>query len=65
VIREGNGRDKIADFKIGSDLIGLAEGLEIDDLTLSGNKIEFGNDLLATLDGVNTSNLTESDFTVI
>jgi ELWxxDGT repeat protein len=65
VIREGNSRDKIVDFKLGSDLIGLADGLEFEDLTLSDNKIKFGNDWLATLDGIKTSNLTESDFTAI
>jgi Ca2+-binding RTX toxin-like protein len=65
VIRNGDGSDSLVDFRLGSDTIGLSGGLEFDDLTRSGNTIRSGNELLATLIGVNTANLTEANFTSI
>jgi ELWxxDGT repeat protein len=64
-IKSGNGSESIADFKLGKDLIGLTGELEFDDLTLSGNTIKAGSDLLATITGVETAGLTEADFTTI
>jgi ELWxxDGT repeat protein len=64
-IRSGSGSESIADFKLGKDLIGLTGELEFDDLILSGNTIKSGSDLLATLTGVETVGLTETDFTAI
>jgi ELWxxDGT repeat protein len=62
VLQKNNGGDSLVDFKRGSDKLGLSGDLEFDDLTLSGNTIKSGNELLATLIGVNTSNLTEANF---
>jgi ELWxxDGT repeat protein len=65
VLKNGNGGDSIVDFKRGSDKLGLAGDLEFEDLTLAGNTIKSGNELLATLIGVNTGNLTEANFTTV
>jgi ELWxxDGT repeat protein len=65
VLKNGNGSDSITDFKLGSDKVGLTGGLEFEDLTLLGNTIKSGNELLATLIGVNTSNLTEANFIIV
>jgi Ca2+-binding RTX toxin-like protein len=65
VIKNNNGGDSITDFKLGSDKLGLAGGLEFEDLTLAGNTIRSGNELLATLIGVNTGSLTEANFTTV
>jgi ELWxxDGT repeat protein len=65
VLQKNNGGDSLVDFKKGSDKIGLSGELEFDDLTLSGNTIKSGNELLATLIGVNTANLTEANFTEV
>jgi ELWxxDGT repeat protein len=65
VLQKNNGGDSLVDFKRGSDKLGLAGDLEFDDLTLSGNTIKSGNELLATLIGVNTANLTEANFTEV
>jgi ELWxxDGT repeat protein len=63
VLQKNSGGDSLVDFKRGSDKLGLSGDLEFDDLTLSGNTIKSGNELLATLVGVNTANLTEANFT--
>jgi ELWxxDGT repeat protein len=65
VLQKNNGGDSIVDFKRGSDKLGLAGDLEFEDLTLSGNTIKSGNELLATLIGLNTANLTEANFVVV
>jgi Ca2+-binding RTX toxin-like protein len=65
VLRNSNGSDSFVDFKRGSDRLGLAGDLEFEDLTLTGNTIRSGNELLATLIGVNTGNLTEANFTTV
>jgi ELWxxDGT repeat protein len=65
VLKNGNGSDSLTDFQRGSDKIGLAGDLEFEDLTRTGNTIRAGNELLATLVGVNTNNLTEADFIII
>jgi ELWxxDGT repeat protein len=65
VLQKNNGGDSIVDFKRGSDKLGLSGDLEFDDLTLSSNTIKSGNELLATLIGVNTANLTEANFTEV
>jgi ELWxxDGT repeat protein len=62
VVKNNNGGDSLVDFQRGSDKIGLAGDLEFDDLTLSGNAIRSGNELLATLIRVNTASLTEANF---
>jgi ELWxxDGT repeat protein len=65
VLQKNNGGDSLVDFKKGSDKLGLAGELEFDNLTLSGNTIKSGNELLATLIGVNTASLTEANFTEV
>ena len=66
VLTAGEGTDIITDFR-NNDLIGLADGLSISDLTLSGNDIivAASNEILANLTGVDTATLNESDFTII
>ena len=65
ILQKDRGSDSIVDFRLGSDKLVLAGDLEFEDLTLSGNIIKSENEILATLIGVNTSNLTSSDFTMI
>ena len=65
VLRSGEGEDTIVDFQVRIDSIGLGGGLEFSDLTLSENTIQAGGELLATLDGVNTENLTSDSFVII
>ncbi|MEO0433793.1 MAG: CHRD domain-containing protein [Cyanobacteria bacterium J06656_5] len=62
ILMVGEGTDTITDFEVGIDLIGLGGGLSFDQLTLSGNDIIVGNEVLATLKGVATDKLTETSF---
>ena len=66
VLVEGFGSDLILDFEDGRDRILLAGPLEFADLTLQdqGNstQIRTGDELLATLVGVDSSLLTSADF---
>ena len=63
VIAEGEGTDTIEDFS--NDLIGLAGGLSIGDLSFSGSDILFNDEVLATLTGVDSTTLTDSDFVTV
>ncbi|MGB5636504.1 MAG: ELWxxDGT repeat protein, partial [Waterburya sp.] len=65
VIRAGEGADTIADFTVGSDLLGLGGGLEYDQLTFSGNTVKAGDEILTTLVDVDANSLTADDFTEI
>ena len=63
VLRIGDGTDIIADFNLnGGDRLGLADGLEFNSLSFSGNDILSGAEVLATLNGVDTEQLTEVNF---
>ncbi len=66
VIRPDTGVDVIVDFTDGEDLIGLAEGLTYNDLTLTqgdnGAVISVGNEVLAIVNGVNIALLDQQDF---
>jgi Ca2+-binding RTX toxin-like protein len=62
VFASGEGIDTITDFKLGTDQIGLTEGLTFGNLSFSGNEILIGSDVLAVLTGVNTNTLTASNF---
>lgn len=65
VLAAGEDTDTITDFKAGTDLIGLAGGLSFSNLTFSGNNILNDSEVLATLMGINTSTLTQSNFTTV
>jgi len=59
------GTDRISDFRLGSDKIGLTGGLTFGNLSFSGNQILMGSDVLAVLTGVNTTTLTASNFVAV
>jgi ELWxxDGT repeat protein len=65
------GSDTIVDFNlggnlnIGGDQLGLANGLQFDDLSFAGQTILVGEQVLVTLDGINTEQLTSGDFKTI
>ncbi|MEM9090651.1 MAG: spondin domain-containing protein [Cyanobacteria bacterium P01_F01_bin.53] len=59
VLAAGEGTDTIVDFQLGTDFIGLAGGISFGQLTFSGQQIRFGDETLATLNGVDTTLLTE------
>ncbi|MBI4784983.1 MAG: cadherin-like domain-containing protein [Oscillatoriophycideae cyanobacterium NC_groundwater_1537_Pr4_S-0.65um_50_18] len=65
VLAAGAGTDTMTDFKIGTDVIGLSGGLSFAQLSRSGNTISIGSEVLATLTGVNTATLTQSDFIAV
>src|ERR671933_723785 len=65
VFASGEGIDTITDFKLGTDQIGLTEGLTFGDLSFSGNEILMGSEVLAVLTGVNTTPLTASNFVTV
>jgi hypothetical protein len=62
VLASGFGTDTIVDFDCGNDLIGLASEISFADLSFSGNNIILGTETIATLNGFDTANLTESNF---
>ena len=65
VLQTGEDSDTILEFDLGSDRFGLADGLQFDDLSFSGNNIFAGEQVLATLEGINTEQLTSCDFQTI
>jgi Ca2+-binding RTX toxin-like protein len=65
VFASGEGIDTISDFKLGTDQIGLTEGLTFGNLSFWGNEILMGSDVLAVLIGVNTNTLTASNFLAV
>ena len=65
VLAAGEGTDMIMDFETGKDLIGLAGGLSFGQLTLVANEIRFGEEVLATLKGVEADTLTSVNFTLV
>ncbi|WP_199350044.1 ExeM/NucH family extracellular endonuclease [Nostoc flagelliforme] len=68
VLAAGEGSDTIQDFKDGADLIALSGGLTFGQLTIAGNanntliRVTETNELLATLNGVQTNVVTAIDF---
>ncbi|WP_413162054.1 cadherin domain-containing protein [Capilliphycus salinus ALCB114379] len=62
----GNGSDLITDFTDSQDLLVLDEDLTFDDLNIveqnGSTLIQFGQELLATLENVNPSLITADDF---
>ncbi|MBE9006066.1 FG-GAP repeat protein [Fortiea sp. LEGE XX443] len=67
VFASQQGTDIITDFRKGTDLIGLSDGLSFGQLSFSGDNIlvTSTSEILATLTGVNTTTLTVADFTII
>jgi Ca2+-binding RTX toxin-like protein len=68
-IQTSFGSDTILDFTNGIDLIGLAGGLTFANLSITGNNgntlIASGNELLATLTGVDVGLISSADFTLL
>jgi ELWxxDGT repeat protein len=68
VLSSDAGSDTIVDFNlggnlnIGGDQLGLANGLQFDDLSFAGQNILVGEQVLVTLNGINTEQLTSGDF---
>jgi ELWxxDGT repeat protein len=65
VLRSGDGSDTILDFNLGSDRFGLADGLQFDELSFSGNNILAEGEVLASLEGINTEQLSSTDFSAV
>ncbi|MBW4659954.1 MAG: hypothetical protein KME15_14870 [Drouetiella hepatica Uher 2000/2452] len=67
VIGQASGGDVIKDFKSKSDLLKLSEQLQFSDLRVtqsSGNTlVKVGNDVIAVLEGINSTTITSADFT--
>ncbi len=67
VLAATQGTDQITDFSKGIDLIGLSGGLSFGQLSFSGHKIivTATDEILATLNGINTTTLTAANFTIV
>jgi hypothetical protein len=65
VFADGEGIDTINDFELGTDKIGLTEGLTFGNLSFAGNEILIGSNVLAVLTGVNTNTLTASNVVTV
>jgi len=64
-LRVGDGGDTIVDFDLDIERLGLVDGLQLGDLTLNGNIIGEVEEVLANLNGIDTANLSVSNFEVI
>ena len=62
VVAPDTGTDAIADFELGKDRIGLAEGLTFEELSFFGSNILFNSETLATLN-ISAENLVPLNFT--
>jgi ELWxxDGT repeat protein len=62
VIRLGAETDIVVDFDSASDRLGLADGLQFNDLSFSGQTILSGEEVLASLNGISTDQLTSRSF---
>ena len=65
VLASGMGTDLIVDFEIGTDLIGLADGLTFDELSFAGSRINLGGETLAVIDRFDATTLTAANFKVL
>ncbi|MEO0014288.1 MAG: hypothetical protein RLZZ535_2677, partial [Cyanobacteriota bacterium] len=65
VLKSDAGSDTIVDFRLGIDRLALANGLQFDDLSFANNTILAGEEVLATLNWIDTEQLTSSDFKTI
>jgi alkaline phosphatase len=58
-----SGSNTVLDFQLGTDVLGISgASFNFADLTLAGNTIAFGGNVIATLTGVETSTLTSANF---
>jgi Ca2+-binding RTX toxin-like protein len=62
VIRLEAETDIVVDFDSASDRLGLADGLQFNDLSFAGQTILSGEEVLATLNGISTDQLTSRSF---
>ncbi|MEL6381247.1 MAG: esterase-like activity of phytase family protein [Cyanobacteria bacterium J06626_18] len=66
VLAMGEGTDTIVDFEVGTDFIGLADGLTFADLSFGGNEIVAGGEVLAIVQGATESQLNNvANFTLV
>ncbi|MCJ8278822.1 MAG: RTX toxin, partial [Rivularia sp. ALOHA_DT_140] len=69
VLSKVAGKDTIYDFENGVDSLGLSDGLTFGDLNIQANgsstNILFGNQVLATLNRIDSSLIEQSDFTTV
>ena len=65
VLEAGVGTDIITDFELDTDRLGLSSGLQFDDLSFAGHSILLGEEVIADLNGIDTTSLTASDFEAI
>ncbi|MEM9216465.1 MAG: S8 family serine peptidase [Cyanobacteria bacterium P01_F01_bin.150] len=69
VLNSGDGYSVIQDFEDGGDRIGLSQGLDFNSLGFSqtdkGVEILLGSDRLALVNGIQTTDLTQADFTTV
>jgi hypothetical protein len=65
VLATGEGTDTILDFRVGQDLIGLADGLTLGQLTFSGSDILVDNEMLASLRGIDATGLSDRNFVLL
>ncbi|MEO1192550.1 MAG: hypothetical protein AAFY02_12385, partial [Pseudomonadota bacterium] len=65
ILTEGFGLDRILDFKQGEDTFGLQDGLTFEDLSFQGQRIQAGEDVIAIVRNVQTSQLSDEDFLVL
>ena len=64
VVAPGEGVERISDFELNRDFIGLSDGLSFNDLSFDGDKITIAdsNEILASLNGIDASSIPEADF---
>jgi Ca2+-binding RTX toxin-like protein len=65
VLAAGENTDTITDFQKGIDKIGLYGNIGFSDLTMTGNQIKLGNEVLAILNKVDTESLGEDSFVTV
>jgi ELWxxDGT repeat protein len=65
ILKSDAGSDTIVDFRLGIDRLGLANGLQFDDLSFANDTILAGEEVLVTLNWINTEQLTSGDFKTI
>ena len=62
-VQLGQTKDIVTDFELGSDKLGLSDGLRFEDLGFEGDTVKLGQEDLVQLNGINAENLSTSDFT--